>query len=151
MTEKRRYHFDLFDERRIEAFENWFKEKGLSQTVRDFIQNQLVQPTKEEWKQSIQQKQDVEEREPQYKRLLEIAGSCVYHAADKNGDWYCERKKIPMEVCVAQLRRFMAMGNRCHPPKKQKFKAYKQKEDDPFKGQPRVDWNHGASGMSWDR
>ena len=120
---RRRYTFYL-EADLAEEWAEWFEKlegHTMNKKFNNWVRAQIHKPSKEEWKKKIQ-----EEREPQYERILQIAESCVYHAINKNEDWYCERKKIPKEVCIAQLRRFMAMGKRCHPPKTYKKRIQQQ-------------------------
>lgn len=69
-------------------------------------------PSKEEWKESIKDN-------PPYETIPEVAKGlverCPYHVVDSKGQWYCEIKKIPMEVCMQQFKRFQAMKRRCRP------------------------------------
>lgn len=73
----KRYDFRLYDVRRIETFEKWIKEKGINQTIRDFLDGKpetKAIPLKVEEYPSIQQCENFSEypAKPEYIKCRQI-------------------------------------------------------------------------------
>ena len=95
-------HIDFLEEKKKEG-------QTLENVFRNFINQQGIKLTTEQWLQLIKQKEidhfKVGKPEP-----------CPNRAIDpETKKWYCDGKKIPPAVCVARQQRALNHGWKCHP------------------------------------
>ncbi|MDH5783023.1 MAG: hypothetical protein OEZ35_05100 [Candidatus Bathyarchaeota archaeon] len=101
-----------FYERHIEWLEEK-KEEGetLEDVFRRFIYHVGMNPTKEEWKQRIQEGAKVDPF-----KILEPE-TCHYRVVNEKLEWFCDGKKIEPAVCVNRQERYLYMRQITGNPK----------------------------------
>ena len=87
-------HIDFLEERKK-------KQETLQDVFRRFIIANGIDITKEEWKERVAEGAKVNPfkiREPE---------KCHYRVITEEGEWYCDTKKIPPEVCIQRQERYL--------------------------------------------
>ncbi len=113
---------DELSERHIKFLEEARKEgESLEDVFRKFINWNGIQITKEEWKERIQ---EGNRPDPFKLRKPEI---CHYRGITEEGEWYCDTKKIPPEVCIKRQERYQYMGRKCTPITKRSSASQRKK------------------------
>lgn len=70
---------------------------------------------------------------------------CFYHAVTDKGEWYCDLKKIPKEVCLKRQQRYISQDRRCYPSTKSKRRRARPRSDNSTDDAPPVFTSGAAS------